>query len=454
MRRPRAIVLDEVWRGLDGVDALSGADGGPLRRTVKLILDPLVLRPMQHPGLASSVLDADGIALLTALVHARSDALRACAAWFVVMKQVRRTLRITEGNAQDLYFQRCFELATMWGAPAGDGRARAEQTLREVHASTGGRTIAALKSYVTEPLRAAELAELLDVAWARRPLAPYGARDLAAELTELLEACTLARAGDPADAGPLFDDIVDDRAGTHRGIALWLEHPAGGADDLGLTTHSSPRRPELGASASTSNLGLPFDRTVYERVFTVLQGSLDRTDLPEIPELVTREISRSCSPWGLLDESLRVAAAAGCELALGLSPIESADEISRTVGIRGSAEHGRSASSSRAHEVVNSRWRREAYVLQARRYAVHPADGPTGPLAAVAAELRTPWRPYLRRLWVRLHGRDVRELPVFEPGELWDLLDGVARSVMLDHRTRVKQALTADAAAVVEARAS
>ncbi|MFD4352720.1 hypothetical protein ACFWPX_09180 [Nocardia sp. NPDC058518] len=440
------MVLDEVWRGLDGVDALSGADGGPLRRTVKLILDPLVLRPMQHPVLASSVLDEDAIALLTALVHAQSDALRACAAWFVVLKQVRRRLRITEGNAQDLYFQRCFELATVAGAPAGEsGHARAAAMLREVHDSTGGRTTAALKRHVTEPHRAAELAELLGIAWARRPLAPYGARDLAAELTELLEACTLAHSGDPADAGPLFDDLLDNRAGTHRGIALWLEHPDAGADDLGLTTFSSPQRPELGASASTASLGLPFDRTVYERVFTVLQGSIDRTDLPEIAELVTREISRSCSPWGLLDESLRIAAAAGSELALGLAPIDTAVEESREAG-RGP--------SSRAHEVVNGRWRREGYVLQARRYAVHVVDGRTGPLAAVAAELRTPWRPYSRRLWVRLHGRDVRELPVFDPGELWDLLDGIARSVILDHRTRVKQALTADAASVMEARAS
>ncbi|MGW4636100.1 hypothetical protein [Nocardia sp. NPDC004415] len=459
------MVLDEVWRGLDGVEALSGAPGGPLRRTVKLILDPLVIRPVQHPLCAPTVLDADGVALLTALVHARSDTLRACAAWFVLLKQVRRALRITEGNAQDLYFQRCYELATVHGAPdAAGAREIAAATLREIHESTGGRTTTALKSHVTEPLQAAELTELLALAWSRRPVADYGARDRAADLIELLDACTLARAGDPADAGPLFDDLVEDRVGTHRGIALWQVHAVDGADRLGLTRHPSPRQPRLGASASTANLALPFDRTVYERVFTVLQGSTDRTDLPEIPELVLREISRSCAPWGLLDESLRVAATAGSELALGLSPIvgDAAQPPSR--------DGDRTRGSSRAHEVINARWRREAYVLQARRLAVHAVEGShdatgagarldavtgeRGALAAVAAELRVPWRPYLRRLWVRLHGRDVRELAVWGPDELWDLLDGVARSVMLDHRDRVKQALSAGVVADVEARAS
>lgn len=495
------MVLDEVWRGLDGVDALSGPQGGPLRRTVKLVLDPLVIRPMQHPACAATVLDADGVALLTALVHARADVLRDCAAWFTVLKQVRRALRITEGNAQDLYFQRCFELATVHGAPEGErGRATAEAALREIHESTGGRTTAALKSHVTEPHRATELNKLLDLAWGRRPLAGYGPRDRSAELAELLDACTLARDGDPADAGPLLDDLIREQAGTHCGIALWNPQPTQGADDLGLTTHPAPIRPVLGTAASTANLALPFDRTVYERVFTVLQGSIDRIDLPEIPDLVTTEISRSCSPWGLLDESLRVAAATGCELALGLSPIGDSpsggtadrayaahtgsvavdrgrlDPIgsSHSVDAAGGMGSGLNASAgdragghavgggdmasrgggSRAHEVVNGRWRREGYVLQARRYAVHEADGSSGPLAVIAGELRLPWRPYVRRLWVRLHGRDVRDRPVYEAGELWDLLDGVARSVILDHRARVKQALTAELVTVAAARAS
>ncbi|MBF6350520.1 hypothetical protein IU448_16070 [Nocardia flavorosea] len=172
--------------------------------------------------------------------------------------------------------------------------------------------------------------------------------------------------------------------------------------------------------------------------------STERADLPPIPELVTTEITRSCAPWALLDESLRVTAAAGVELALGLAP------ITISAGPDGIPE-------TAAHRLINSRWQREAYVLQARRLAVHPVSGDGDPLAAIAAELRTPWRSYLRRLWVRLHGRDVRELPVAEPDELWDLLDGIARSVVLDHRARVRKVLSTQASgagtAIAESRA-
>lgn len=165
------MVLDEVWRRLAGVEALSGPNGGPLRRTVKLILDPLVIRPVQHPLCAGTILTADGAVLLATRVHAAADVLRATAAWFNLLKQTRRALRITEGNAQDLYFQRCFELATVSGMPnaARDGAA-AEAALREIHDLTAGRTTQALKEYLTDPARAREVSELIGTAWRRRPL--------------------------------------------------------------------------------------------------------------------------------------------------------------------------------------------------------------------------------------------------------------------------------------------
>ncbi|MGK8521161.1 hypothetical protein ACRS6B_06180 [Nocardia asteroides] len=446
------MVLDEVWRKLGGVEPLSGPHGGPLRRTVKLLLDPLVIRPVQNPLCAGPILTADGAVLLEARIQAAADALRATAAWFTVLKQVRRTLRITEGHPQDLYFQRCFELATTSGMPDPvRARSVAQDALREIHEYTAGRTTQALKEYLTDHARERELAGLLDLAWRRRPLTGPPSGDHAPAVDALLEACAAARLGeDAADGQPVLDGLVATHAGTHTGIRLWQDASDHSAQELGLTTHPVPLCPAIGSSASKSTLGLPFDRTVYERVFTVLQASTDRAELPPIPELVDAEIARSCAPWALLDESLRVAATAGTALATGLAPIDHRRARSAGNPRLRVAETESSATRSTAHQVVNSRWQREAYVLQARRLVVcadttdttDTAEPPTGPLAAIAAELITPWQPYLRRLWVRLHGRDVREFAIYDPDELWDLLDGVARSVILDHRTRVKRALS------------
>ncbi|MFI6869046.1 hypothetical protein [Nocardia sp. NPDC050406] len=449
------MVLDEVWRRLEGVEALSGPHGGPLRRTVKSILDPLVIRPVQHPECAGAILTPDGAVLLATRLHAAADVLRATAAWFTLLKQTRRALRITEGNAQDLYFQRCFELATLSGLPDPvRDRPAAEAALREIHGLTAGRTTQALREYLADPVRGHELSELIAIAWRRRPTAvpPSPAMTLA----ELLDACAAARPGAQDRIGTAgrsdavdVDEAVAAHLGAHSGIRLWYDETGGAAAELGLTAHPLPRPPRVGESASTATMALPFDRSIHERVFTVLQVSTERAELPPIPELVSAEIARACAPWALLDESLRLVAAAGAVLATRLRPMGDPPtgvgpraEPVTALGDRGDARepHGPLPGMAAAR-VVNGRWEREAYVLQARRMAIGVEAA--GPLAGIAAELRVPWRPYLRRLWARLHGRDVREMSVYAADELWDLLDGVARSVILDHRMRVKRALAA-----------
>ena len=89
---------------------------------------------------------------------------------------------------------------------------------------------------------------------------------------------------------------------------------------------------------------------------------------------------------------------------------------------------------------IQARLRKEAYVLHARRYLAE--GGPIHPRQRqVVDDLAVYAQPYLSRLWARLHGRDVWQEPCDDVDEARSLLEGVARSVSLDHRQRIKSML-------------
>jgi hypothetical protein len=89
---------------------------------------------------------------------------------------------------------------------------------------------------------------------------------------------------------------------------------------------------------------------------------------------------------------------------------------------------------------IQARLRKEAYVLHARRYLAN--GGPIHPRQQqVIDDLAEFARPYLSRLWARLHGRDVWQEPCDDVDDVRALLEGVARSVSLDHRQRIKSML-------------
>src|ERR1700755_2099107 len=116
--RPRQAVIAGAWRAIGpGVEVLSGDDGGPLRRTVKRIIDPLVLRLRSNTRYSAPFVDADVAQAMHELIVGQGSALCAAAAWFEILKRERRRLRITTGNAQELYFPICFELAVTRGSP-------------------------------------------------------------------------------------------------------------------------------------------------------------------------------------------------------------------------------------------------------------------------------------------------------------------------------------------------
>lgn len=434
-RRPRAMVIDTAWRGLGpGPQALSGLGGAPLTRTVKLIVLPLIVRPTLRPELAADFLDAREAERLDALIRESGAVLEATARWFTLLKKTRRALGIVAGNPQDLYFQRCFELATEHGAPGPGADTVARAVLEDVVDASGGRTVEALKEHLADAARRARLDAELAAAWDGREAVPGTADTGLAD--EVLEAC--GAAGTAGADSPAFAAMVRAGHGSLLGRALWAAHPADVWDrtdvppHLGLTAHRVPPRPEVGRSASTATLPAPFDRTLFERLFTVLQASTHREQLPTVPELVRREAGRSCAPLGLYDESLRVAVVLGGRLAVGLDPL-GLDPLGAGTSVAGSTA---------AHRIVNSRWQREGSVLRARRMTVSPRPDPDGGvLNALAQDLRTPWAAYMRRLWVRLHGRDVRDAALPDAASAWGVLDGVARSVMMDHRARVRTAL-------------
>ncbi|SLE70565.1 Uncharacterised protein [Mycobacteroides abscessus subsp. massiliense] len=75
--------------------------------------------------------------------------------------------------------------------------------------------------------------------------------------------------------------------------------------------------------------------------------------------------------------------------------------------------------------------------MHARRYlaagqVIHPRQ------RQVVDDLAAFARPYLGRLWARLHGRDVWQEPCGDVDDMRSLLEGAARSVSLDHRQRIK----------------
>ncbi|GAA5153618.1 hypothetical protein GCM10025768_23550 [Microbacterium pseudoresistens] len=407
--RARALVIAEAWALLgEGVSALSNASGRPLARTVKLVLDPLVIRPVQNPHLGGSALDAEAAAELTTRMRDAADALRATASWFQELKRARRALRITDGNPQDLYFQRCFELARIHGEPGTEAEAVAADVVAEVQRAAGDALLARIRSALGDDAVRARLQSALDQAWARR-----GASDSPADATADVFAALDACVDDPDATEAPYAALVDSAAGSAAATAL--DEP-GGACALGLTVERVPVAPALGENARKKDLPRPFDRSIFERLFAAFSSSANRELEIDAEDLLDDEAARSARPWQLAHEHSRVIMLLGREasVALDASPMHPAA----------------------AHRMLRARWSREAYV---RRVLRLPAAA-SGVPEALREDVRVVRQGYLRRLWVRLHGRELRGHDV-SAAELWDTLDGVLRSVVMDQRQRLKTAL-------------
>jgi hypothetical protein len=419
--QPRRAVIDRAWRTIGpGVEVLSSDDGGPLRRTVKRIIDPLVLRLRSNTQYSAPFVASDVAEAMTDVIVGHGPVLRAAAAWFEILKRERRRLRITAGNAQELYFPVCFELAVTKGTPGQQDCEAAEAALRDVHADRDRTGIEVLNQYVADRQVIAELSQQLGHSW----------RDVRAgkEITGPFMAGLTTVLG-PADSHTaaaarqrVWRALIADAAPYNLGAKAHSQVSGlpWSIVELGLSS-VEPQPPP--AIVGGTDRDRPLNRTVLDRVRGTLRRALDRDELPDIPLLCAEEVDRACAPWGLLAEDKQATLIAGIEIAACLAPLS--DAATSHYGLAGQ---------------IQARLRKEAYVLHARRYLV---DGePIHPRQKqVIDDLAAFARPYLSRLWARLHGRDVWQEPCDEIDDVRSLLEGVARSVSLDHRQRIKSML-------------
>jgi hypothetical protein len=418
---PRRSVIDRAWRAIGpGVEVLSSDDGGPLSRTVKRIIEPLVLRLRSNPQYSTPVVDSGTAAAMHQLIVGSAPQLRSAAAWFGTLKLERRRQRVRTGNAQELYFPVCFELAVTKGPPAPHDGETTAAILREIHLGRDRTAIEVLHQYLASPDVVATLTGQLDRSWRD---VQAGEADTGPFLAGLGTALGRATGHSAAAARQrAWSAVIADATPYNLGALARIEtgELPWSIIELGLSSVAPQRQPQISAASDSDR---PLDRSVVDRVRATLRRALDRDALPDIPLLCEEEVDRACAPWGLLSEDKQATLVAGIEVAVELAPLDPS-VISR---------YGLAAQ-------IQARLRKEAYVLHARRYLAE--GGPIHPRQRrVVDDLAAYEQPYLSRLWARLHGRDVWQEPCDDVDEVRSLLEGVARSVSLDHRQRIKAML-------------
>ncbi|MFI9454326.1 hypothetical protein [Amycolatopsis sp. NPDC052450] len=420
--RLRSAVLTQAWERIDGVEVLSSADGGPLTRTIKKIIDPLVVRTAARPRLGRPVLDPVAAAEVTELLLADVDRLRATAAWFTHLKRQRRALRITAGNVQDVCFPLAYELATGFGTPGPDAAATAAAALRDLHGESGAADVDQLTAYLADPRHAADLTAELHRRWNAESAVSPDFSALRAFVDELSDTAWRALA-DSATGHALGLGLR--RQGGARALSEAVREISGlPAPDLGLQRGERTAVPPLNRRDETGAELL--ERSVERRVRATLRR-LPPDERAPVADLVDDELARVAAGFGLGLPALAACFALGVVLAPALRPLDGAAPA-------GVPEFARQ---------LNAQVAREGYVLHARRALAGATPLTPRPDAELLRDLREFAKQFLSRLWVRLHGFDVRgDLPA-DAADVRDLVTGVVRSTSLDLRTKVRRSLMA-----------
>ncbi|MGW7531359.1 hypothetical protein [Amycolatopsis sp. NPDC054798] len=415
--RLRSAVLAQAWRRIPGVEVLSAADGGPLTRTIKKIIDPLVIRTAARPRLGRPLLDPAAAAEATELLLADSARLSATAEWFTHLKRQRRALRITAGNVQDVCFPLAYELATGFGRPDASAPERAAAALREWHGEDGPAGVDQLTRHLAD--HHAGLTAELRRRWAVPPNTSPAAFVplLDAVAHGFTDAAWQALADSPA--GHAFGLALRQPGGTAALAQAVREISGLPAPDLGLQRGERTAVPPLNQRDEAGPELL--ERSIERRVRATLRRAAEPS---AVADLVDEELVRAAAGFGLEVPVLATCFVLGVVLAPALRPLDG--PVPGTI--------------PEFAQRLNAQVAREGYVLYARRALAGSTPLTAQPDAEILRELREFAKRFLARLWARLHGFDVSgELPA----DFRDLLTGVVRSTSLDLRTKVRRALVA-----------
>ncbi|WP_116203098.1 hypothetical protein [Amycolatopsis circi] len=421
----RSAVLAGAWRRIPGVEVLSATDGGPLTRTVKKIVDPLVIRTAARPRLGRPLLDPAAAAEVAELLLADSARLRATAAWFPHLKRQRRALRITAGNVQDVCFPLAYELATAIGMPDASAPEQAATALREWHGEDSASGVDQLSRYLADPRHTADLTAELRHRWVTAPDASPAAfvRLLDAVANGFTDAAWQALADSPA--GHAFGLALRQPGGT-AALARAVREVSGlPAPDLGLQRGERTAVPPLSQRDETG--GELLERSIERRIRASLRR-LPAAEQNPVADLVDEELLRAAAGFGLELPVLATCFVLGVVLAPALRPLDGPT----------------SGDIPEFAQRLNAQVSREGYVLYARRALAGSTPLTAQPDDEIVRELREFAKRFLARLWARLHGFDVSgEVPA-TAADIRDLLTGVVRSTSLDLRTKVRRALVAN----------
>src|SRR3984893_11958398 len=252
------------------------------------------------------------------VIAAHGAQLRAAAAWFELLKRERRRLRITTGNAQELYFPACFELAVTTGAPAQQDDGAAEAVLLEIHGDRDRTAIEVLNQYVADPQVIAVLTDQVGRSWSDVRAGQEITGPFLVGLTSVLGPAEGHSAA--AARQRVWSALIADAPPYNLGAKA---HGAAAGPPWSITRRGlrsgGPQRPP--AIVGGPDGDRPLNRSVVDRVRATLRRAMDRDELPGIPLLCAEEVDRSCAPWGLLAEDKQATLIAGIEIGACLAPL-------------------------------------------------------------------------------------------------------------------------------------